>query len=185
MRFNMTARVLLACILGASLLASAGCAKKAAMAPEETKTIPAEPAPAPAVELEPAPEPEPRGPLTSDEIIAAFKNGGLPVGTVEIYDASTDPNELLGRPGQYTAKLNFADTGLEQYGESLTGGSLESFSSEKDLQNRVDYIKSITESMPGLVEYQYVNGLMLLRLDKGLTPDQAAAYDTVFQGLGK
>lgn len=181
MRFTNSARVLLVCMLGATLIATAGCSQKATMAPEETKTIPASPAPPP----EPAPEPEPRGPLTSEEIVAAFKEAGLPVGTVEVYDASTDPNELLGRPGQYTAKFNFADTGLEQYGEDLRGGSLESFGSEKDLQNRVDYIKSIMDSMPGLVEYQYVNGLMLLRLDKGLTPDQAAAYDMVFQGLGK
>jgi len=126
-----------------------------------------------------------KGSLTAEEIVAAFKDAGLPIGTVEIYDAANDPNEMLGRPGQYTAKFNFADTRLEQSGEDVRGGSIESFDNEKDLQNWADYIKSIGEDMPIFAEYQYTSGLMLLRLDKGLAPDQAAEYDAVFQTLGK
>jgi hypothetical protein len=168
-----------ACLLPGLMLAG-GCAKETQMAPEESKTIPAETA------TEPEAEPESTsGPLTSDEIVAAFKAAGLAIGKVEIYDAENDPNELLDRPGQYTAKFNFADTRLEQLGEDVTGGSIESFENEKDMQNRIDYVKSITESTPMFAEYQYTNGLMFLRLDKGLTPDQASEYDEVFQGLGK
>jgi hypothetical protein len=127
----------------------------------------------------------PKGLLTSDQIVAAFKAAGLPIGTVQVYDATNDPNTLLGRPGQYTAKFNFADTRLEQLGNDVTGGSIESFANDKDLANRVKYVKAITESTPIFAEYEYTNGLMFLRLDKGLTPDQAAEYDKVFQTLGK
>lgn len=169
---------LVACLLLGLMLAG-GCAQEPQMAPEESKTIPAETEAA-----EPEAEPA-KGPLTSDEIVAAFKAAGLPIDKVEIYDANNDPNELLGRPGQYTAKFNFADTRLEQFDDDVTGGSIESFENEKDMQNRVDYVKSITESTPMFAEYQYTNGLMFLRLDKGLTPDQAAEYDEVFQTLGK
>jgi len=158
----------------------AGCKQEVSMQPEESKTIEAD---APS-EAEPEAE-LPRGPLTSDEIIAAFKDAGLPIGTVQVYDANNDPNTLLGRPGQYTAKFNFADTRLEQPEDDVLGGSIESFENETDLQNRVDYVKGITESTPMFAEYQYTNGLMFLRLDKALTPDQAAEYDKVFQALGK
>lgn len=172
--------VLTALIFGTVVLA--GCSSEPALAPEESKTIPAETE----VEAEAAPELEAdTGPLTSDEIVAAFKDAGLPIGKVEVYDAANDPNELLGRPGQYTAKFNFADTRLEQFGEDVTGGSIESFDNERELQNRADYIKSIGEEMPIFAEYQHTNGRMLLRLDKGLTPEQAAEYDAVFQTLGR
>lgn len=154
-----------------------GCQQKVALEPEASKTIEAS---APV-----EPKPEPKKALTSDEIVAAFKAAGLPVGTVQVYDASNDPNTLLGRPGQYTAKFNFADTRLEQPEDDVTGGSIESFASDKDMRNRVEYVKSITESTPMFAEYEYTNGRMFLRLDKGLTPDQAAEYDKVFQALGK
>lgn len=174
------ARVLLAVLSVIALVVVGGCKAEPSLAPQESKTIPAD--------NEPAPEPEPetsKGPLTAEEIVAAFKDAGLPIGRVEIYDAANDPNEMLGRPGQYTAKFNFADTRLEQSGEDVRGGSIESFDNEEDRQNRADYIKSIGEDMPIFAEYQYMSGLMLLRLDKGLTPDQAAEYDAIFQTLGK
>ncbi|MBN1461443.1 MAG: hypothetical protein JXA57_18095 [Armatimonadetes bacterium] len=168
------------CVFLATAMLMSGCQQKVSMQPEESKTIEAD---APA-ETEPEAD-LPKGPLTSDEIIAAFKDAGLPIGTVQVYDANNDPNTLLGRPGQYTAKFNFADTRLEQPEDDVLGGSIESFENETDLQNRVDYVKAITESTPMFAEYQYTNGLMFLRLDKGLTPDQAAEYDKVFQTLGK
>lgn len=168
-------------VLGILLLlvfATTGCQQQASMKPESSKTIKAD------ASTE-AKQEAPKGPLTSDEIVAAFKAAGLPIGTVQVYDAKNDPNKLLGRPGQYTAKFNFADTRLEQPEDDVTGGSIESFASDKDLKNRVAYVKSITESTPMFAEYQYTNGLMFLRLDKGLTPDQAAEYDKVLQTFGK
>lgn len=177
----MNGKVLRFTALGlASLVAFGllGCQQKASMKPEASKTIKAN------ASAETKPE-VPKGPLTSDEIVAAFKQAGLPIGTVQVYDANNDPNKLLGRPGQYTAKFNFADTRLEQPEDDVTGGSIESFANDKDMKNRVEYVKSITEGTPMFAEYQYTNGLMFLRLDKGLTPDQAAEYDKVFQTLGK
>ena len=170
-----------AAAIGVSLVlmfAVVGCQQAASMKPEASKTINAD------ASTQVKPE-QPKGPLTSDEIVAAFKAAGLPVGTVQVYDAKNDPNTLLGRPGQYTAKFSFADTRLEQPEDDVTGGSIESFANDKDLQNRVKYVKAITESTPMFAEYEYTNGLMFLRIDKGLTPDQAAAYDKVFQTLGK
>lgn len=51
---------------------------------------------------------------TAEEISAALKAKGLLIGTVVVYTAETDTNKLLGRPNQYTSKVNFADTSLDQ-----------------------------------------------------------------------
>jgi hypothetical protein len=170
-------KILVACVATVLAVALMGCQGKPATVPSPAKTVEASPSA--------RTESQPKSRLTSDEIVAAFKTAGLPIGKVEVYDAETDTNKLLGRPGQYVAKFNFADTRLEQPEGDLAGGSVESFSTEKDLNNRAQYIKSIGESMPLLVEYEYTNGFMLLRLRGGLTPKQAEEYNTIFQKLGK
>jgi hypothetical protein len=128
---------------------------------------------------------KPAAPATASGAIAAFKVAKLPVGKVEVYDASTDSNQLLGRPGQYIAKLNFADTRLKQPDGDVLGGSIETFANATDLETRKAYITNLAKQLSLAVEYEYTNGLMLLRLDKGLAPAQADAYNAAFQTLGK
>jgi integrase len=43
------------------------------------------------------------------EVIAGLKREGMPIGATRFYTPSSDPNHLLGRPGQYTGKANFKD----------------------------------------------------------------------------
>jgi len=64
---------------------------------------------------------------TPDDVFAALKSAGLPIGAVRSYTASTDPNELLGRPGQYTGKANFRDRRLPPTKDfdTSSGGSVE------------------------------------------------------------
>ena len=52
--------------------------------------------------------------LTSSDYVNKFIDAGLSIGEVIDYTAETDPNELLGRPNQYTSKTNFADASLNQ-----------------------------------------------------------------------
>lgn len=113
-------------------------------------------------------------------IVNTLADAGLPISDITEYTAETDPNSLLGRPGQYIQKVNFADTTLDQTIQDLNGGSVEVFTSETDAQNRKTYIDSIGASMPMMVEYSYINGTVLLRLSKDMIPDQAAAYQSEF-----
>ncbi len=122
---------------------------------------------------------------TSTEVLAILKAAGAPIGTVTVFTAENDPNKLLGRPGQYVAKFNFVDTRLEQPKGEIVGGTIESFSNGDDLQRRLEYVKGISQSSPMFVEYEYTNGLMLLRLSGDLTPEQAEEYDSVFQSVGQ
>src|SRR5579871_3242861 len=61
------------------------------------------PIPAKYWEMSPVVGPSPRAAIT------AFQNAGLPVNGVTYYTPVTDGNGLLGRPGEYIAKVNWND----------------------------------------------------------------------------
>jgi len=124
---------------------------------------------------------------TAEEISTALKAKGLPIGTVIVYTAETDTNKLLGRPNQYVSKVKFTDTSLKQSdANSLEdgAGSVEFFTNAGDVKARKDYIDNIGKKMgPLFIEYSYINGDALLRINKVFTPDQAAQYEKVFKEL--
>lgn len=121
---------------------------------------------------------------TAKEISTALKNKGLPIGTVVVFTAETDSNKLLGRPHQYISKVGFADTTIEQSDQSdPKGGSVEFFSSSSDTKARKEYIDSFGKQSPMFIEYSYINGTALLRLNSDLTPEQAAKYEKGFKEL--
>ncbi|WP_329190574.1 hypothetical protein [Streptomyces sp. NBC_01428] len=104
--------------------------------------------------------------------------------------AENDPNELLGRPHQYTSKVTFSDsrisaddlTGTDK-GDVSRGGAIESFATAADAEARAKYIQSVTKSMSALAEYDYAHGTVVVRVSHYLTPKQAAAYKTATNGL--
>ncbi|WP_143516793.1 hypothetical protein [Psychrobacter sp. JB193] len=131
--------------------------------------------------------------ITPDDVIAAFKSAGLPIGEVLIQTADTDPNNKLGRPGEYIGSAQFEDSRVKQLEpmpeietdepDLPLGGIIEVFDNDKDLQSRKQYIEQVYEMMPAAKQYMYVNNLALLRLEYELTPDQAKEYEEVFMSL--
>lgn len=128
-----------------------------------------------------------------EDVVAAFKGAGLPLGEVIIQTAETDPNERLGRPGEYIGSAQFEDTRIEQpepmselefdEPDLPVGGVIEMFENNKDLQARKQYLEQVYEAMPLIKQYMYASELGLLRLEFSLTPDQAKEYETVFMSL--
>ncbi len=117
----------------------------------------------------------------AEQVLAALKGQGLPIGESETYTAETDPNELLGRPGSYTSKVNFNDTSLDPQTATFEvedGGSIEVFGTSDQAIARDKYIRALYEANPSWTEYGFLEGPTLLRLSKRLTPDQAAEYET-------
>jgi hypothetical protein len=51
-------------------------------------------------------------PEDANEVVQRLEAEGMPIGESKAYSAENDPNELLGRPGQYTSKVIFKDTRL-------------------------------------------------------------------------
>ncbi len=119
---------------------------------------------------------------TSKSLVAQFKEAGIPIGKTRFWNAKTDQNDLLGRPGQYHAKVSWFDgrveDGLGDFDVS-DGGSLEMFKSESAAKRRYRYLKGITSSSPLFAEYSYLHGTVLLRLATELTPSQAKEYEGV------
>lgn len=119
---------------------------------------------------------------TAEALIAEFKKAGIPVGKTLAYTEKTDGNNLLGRPGQYFAKVNWIDTrlkdGLGDF-DTSDGGSLEMFKSAGDAKKRYEYVKGITSSNSAFAEYDYLHGTVFLRLATELTPSQAKQYDEI------
>lgn len=118
------------------------------------------------------------------DYVDSFVAAGLPVNNIIVYTEETDLNNLLGRPGEYISKVNFADTRLDQTGsDSPVGGNVEVFASQKDMEKRKAYIEEIYATVP-MVGKMYIftsnDGLALLRLEYALTPTQTKEYTSVF-----
>lgn len=121
--------------------------------------------------------------MSAEELITEFELSGFPINKVINYTAETDTNKLLGRPNQYTSKINFSDSRLEQFDEENepVGGSIEVFNNQEDAQNRKNYIDEIGKNASIFVEYSYICDNVLLRLDKGFTPEEAEEYKKAFE----
>lgn len=125
-------------------------------------------------------------PTDAAAVVAKLKAAGLPIANVAVVTAANDPNQMLGRPNQYTGKDTFTDTRIDpskardnEAGTVDLGGAVEVFSNSSDAKRRAAYITSMKKSMPMFgTEYDYISGDVLLRLSQALTPDQTAAYKT-------
>jgi hypothetical protein len=126
---------------------------------------------------------------SGDQILAGLKGEGLPIGDTFTYTAENDPNNLLGRPGQYISKVNFKDTRISSTdnGADISvsdGGAVETFANTTDAQKRYTYLQSISTSGNAMfAEYEYIDGVAILRISSQLTPDQAKAYQTALKSL--
>lgn len=118
------------------------------------------------------------------EVVRALRQAGLPVGIARVYTPSTDPNKLLGRPGQYTGKANFRDRRIRSGAGSIDpedGGSVETFANKPDASRRYRYLSAIAKSSPLFAEWDYLEGTVVLRLSSDLTPAQAKQYEHAFR----
>jgi hypothetical protein len=123
---------------------------------------------------------------TAEQIIQQLAAAGLPVQEIYVFTAKNDTNHLLGRPGQYIGKASWSDsriksTSADGYYEVSDGGSVEVFASLANARSRFAYIQQISKSASTLAEYEYQQGLYILRLSKALTPIQAKAYQDAFK----
>jgi len=123
--------------------------------------------------------------LDANAITTQLQAAGLPMSDVIVYDETTDPNNLLGRPNGYLSKTAFKDSRCTQDdtdpGGIENGGGIEVFPDHSGAQARADYIQTIAKASPLLNEYDYVAGNALLRLSTQLAPTQANEYKAAFE----
>ncbi len=129
-------------------------------------------------------------PPTASTVTAALARAVPGLRTILTYTAASDPNHLLGRPGQYTSKVAFGDPRVkasdvagEERDDIDRGGSVEVYPTAAGATARAAYIQRIAQAMPSVDEYDYVHGGVLVRVSHLLTPAQAAVYKRVVAGL--
>lgn len=117
--------------------------------------------------------------VTAEAVVLMLAAEGLPVEDYVAYTESSDPNELMGRPGGYTSKVNFHDARLEADPEfSLdSGGSVEVFEDLAGAAARFEYVDAITSGGGLFAEYHWLVGTVFLRASKSLSPDEASGYE--------
>jgi hypothetical protein len=127
--------------------------------------------------------------LTAAEVVAELRAHGLPVKGIVVYNATTDPNHLLGRPSGYTSKAAWLDSRIKpsqasdsSAGSVDLGGSVEVYPTPAGAEARGKYIATIAAHVGFASEYDYVHGGELLRLSTVLTPAQAQQYAAVIAG---
>jgi hypothetical protein len=101
-----------------------------------------------------------------------------------IYDETTDPNDLLGRPNGYTGAASLTDSRASDPGGTGgidLGAVLEVWPTAADAQARADYIATLQKGNTLLgSEYHHVRGNVLLRVSGQLPPSVDAAYAAAF-----
>lgn len=130
-------------------------------------------------------------PITAEQVVSALAKA---IGTAKqtgVVTAENDGNHLLGRPGQYTSKVDFSDSRIEannvsglDAGDVERGGAVEVFATAADAKTRADYIQTVVKNLPMMMEYDYPHGTVLIRVSKFLTPAQAGEYDKAASSLG-
>jgi hypothetical protein len=112
------------------------------------------------------------------QVISGLRSEGMRIGLTRYYTPTTDPNKLLGRPGQYRGKATFRDRRVKGETELAVdaGGSVETFASKSDAKRRYDFVSALGKTAL-FAEYDYLEGTVLLRVSHNLTPAQAKAYE--------
>jgi hypothetical protein len=118
-------------------------------------------------------------------VLEFLKARGLPIGETLVYTTETDMNELLGRPGGYMSKVAWRDTRVPA-GDQINvgaGGGVEFYADAAGARQRGEYVAKLAMKSPQFTEYTMVQGRIVLRLSKALTPAQAEEYRAVLADL--
>jgi hypothetical protein len=123
---------------------------------------------------------------SAEEVLLGLQAKGIPIGEYIVYTAETDPNQILGRPGQYIGKANFRDATLQPVLAQIDvseGGTVEVFATVEEAEARRAYVEETLSVLPLPPEYIYLEGTVLLRLSHRILPDQALLYEAALQEI--
>lgn len=120
---------------------------------------------------------EPKVEVTAESSLTSLQEKISNVTSIVVYDEETDPNENLGRPGQYIGKADFFDDRMEDTEDNA--GTIEFFSSKSDCNDRYEYLCKLSDpelGVFGVNQYIYKYDLAVFRVSFDLTPTQAEEY---------
>ena len=159
-----------------ALLVMAGCA----VPPEPSPTAESTSRPPPSTSREttaPSPTSVRGARLTAEQVVTEIKASGQPILGYTIHTAETDPERLLGRPGQYTSKVTFSDRRLARGGgsEAATvdaGGAVEVFAAPAHAARRAQRLAAAPRP-----PFLFRRGPVLVQVSPQLGRKAAVGYD--------
>lgn len=97
------------------------------------------------------PKPKPKPKITIQYIVDTLKaKEGTYMTNIVVTTADNDQNKLLGRPHEYTEKINWKDSRAK---DSRTDCTVEIFKNSDDAITRKNYVDNIEKNMPPLIQY--------------------------------
>lgn len=125
-------------------------------------------------------------PADASAAAEALRASNPNVTAVTVYDETNDPNNLIGRPGQYTSAAQLTDARAAG-GEGIDAGLvIEVFATPQEAQARSTYIQdTLADLGPAFgTEWHHMQGTHLLRVSGTLVPsandEYAAAWNALF-----
>lgn len=114
---------------------------------------------------------------TMQAFVEAASASKLVLTDYKIHSEESDPNKLLGRPGQYLAKMNW----------KIDGGdaTIEVFADAEGAKTRAAYIENIGKGAPMFLEYVFTHPtrFAVLRLPKALAPTKAKEWEAMLLAI--
>ena len=158
-------------------LALAGCGNSQPPAATGPSTVVS--ATTPAAPVSPSEKPT----MGAKDVVDALTAAGLPLSNIAEQDENTDPNDKLGRPGQYTSRASADAPGGDKDAEKYDidrGLVVEVFATAGDADARSTYIQDALKSAQILgTEYHYrpTDRRILVRLTGKVKPSQAKKFE--------
>jgi hypothetical protein len=128
--------------------------------------------------------------LTAEQVAIRLRDVGVPLHTAVVYDASSDPNQLLGKPGGYASKIAFTDarTGVSPARVTTKdpveqGGSIEVFADQATASSRMQQLRTVTASSQLLQESDFQQGGVVLRVSRYFSATDANGYRDALAAL--
>src|SRR5688572_23492802 len=101
---------------------------------------------------------------TALSVIDGFMEAGIPIIALHVFDETTDPLHLLGRPGQYIEMVAWHDDRRTIVAEtSPATGSIERFATRADMERRLNTLRALDGTFLSPY-YRFTHGLMILRI---------------------
>ncbi len=111
-----------------------------------------------------------------------LSDSNIPIKDFRVFNAETDPNSLLGRPGRYIEKASWLDSRVDPE-KTSSDCTVEAFKDLADLQERMKHLDQVYGAIPITKAYVFTHKNLILRVPFDLTPDQADAYKKVLESL--
>lgn len=115
--------------------------------------------------------------LRAADVVKSLKSIGVPITRVVYLTRASDPEHLLGRPGQYTEKAAWAETGAGKFDLAHPAGTIEIFPSAQAVEARLHVAGTSGQQLT------YGLGNALIQIDGPMTANRAAAYRRIFESL--